>query len=174
LLDLDDVLADFMGAALRCHGWTWEEFEEVRKPGTWDMTGPMRLSHEAFWEPIRTEGEDFWANLDPLPWFDAVIKLVESVCKEWYIVSSPPNYLGARSGKEKWLRKAFGNDFDRYLLTPHKHLLANPQTVLIDDKEDNLFRFITSGGGGIIFPTRGNYRWPFADDPVQFLRTLLY
>lgn len=173
LLDLDEVLADFVGGALRVHGWTRERLETVWRPGTWSIVEPMGLTPEAFWEPINAMGDAFWLGLQPLPWAIDVVRIVDSVVDNWYIITSPGHHVSGYTGKIRWLRRFFGMTFERFVITQHKTLLARAGTLLIDDREDTVKAFEAAGGQGLLFPSRHNtlYRW--ADDPAKYLSGVL-
>lgn len=96
----------------------------------------------------------------------------ESFSDDWYVVSAPSRSAESYSGKARWLKAFFGNRFDRFALTAHKHLLANPNTILIDDREQNVTRFLAAGGVGIMFPCRYN-SYHEVTDPVSHIQSVL-
>ena len=170
LLDMDEVLADFTGGACCVHGWTPEQLQAQQPIGVWGIAEPMRLTEEEFWAPIVAAGKPFWVGLDELPWARSILDLVRSVTDDWFIVSRPGWDADCYSGKAVWLKGFFGNyKFDRFVLTAHKHLLACPGTILIDDSEDNVEQFIEAGGYGILFPCRHNKLHQYAYNPVGYL-----
>ncbi len=170
LLDMDEVLVDFVGGALAIHGWTREQFEAKRPREHWDMTGPMDLTNKQFWAPIHDAGEKFWIDLQPLPWAKELLSLVSAVSTESFIVTTPFGNAASYSGKAKWLTNYFGEGFNQWIPTWHKRLLAMPGAVLIDDREQNVLDFREAGGDGIIFPSLGNTLCDYADDPVGYLK----
>lgn len=172
LLDLDEVLADFVGGALAVHGWTRERLETVWAPGTWSIVEPMGLSLEEFWAPINAAGESFWVGLTPLRWAHDLLRLITEITDDWFIVSSPSQCVGAYSGKARWVQQFLGDGFDRLVITNHKHLLAKPGVILIDDREESVRKFIAVGGDGLTFPSRHNYLYQYANDPVSYLSHL--
>jgi hypothetical protein len=67
-LDLDGVLADFVGGARKRH--------RCDAPVTrWDFFGDWNLTPEQFWMPLADA--EFWAGLDKTPECDAVVRLAE-------------------------------------------------------------------------------------------------
>ena len=173
LVDLDEVIADFTGAALAVHGWTREELEQCREPGSWSIVNPMRLTLTEFWKPIRAKGEEFWMNIELLPWAHDLILLLTDGGYDWHIVTSPDEHVGSYTGKIKWLHKHFGWRLNRCWLNSHKHLLAKPGRILIDDREENIKAFEEHGGDGIIFPSMGNCIHRAAHNPVPHVAKLL-
>lgn len=168
LLDMDEVLVDFVGGALRAHGWSRYDFYKRHTPGSWAIERTMGLTAKQLWEPINAAGEQFWLDLEPLLWASDVVELVESFTADWHVISSPSRCPTSYTGKVVWLKRYFGTDFDRFALTPHKQIFANPSAVLIDDRDSNRDEFIAAGGRAITFPSLHNrlYREP---DPVNYV-----
>lgn len=161
---MDEVLVDFITAACEAHGITREQMEHYRAPGTWSIqtalghaltAGAEGLTDNEFWSPIHHRGVGFWEHLNKLPWYDEVIAWAENNFNEWYIVSAPSKESCSYTGKVNWLKREFGNRFDKFFLTPHKEMLAAPDRLLVDDRKMNLFKFMSRGGEGLLFPTKG-------------------
>lgn len=181
LLDLDEVLADFVGGAAKVWGTTKEELEKVWVLGTWHMDPALATvlgktvaeMEDEFWGPIDGHPE-FWSELEPLPWSGELIDLVSSLTDDWFIVSSPRNLECCRLGKERWIKRVFGKAFDRFHLTPYKHTLAMRDTVLIDDSDDNVKVFRANFGAyGIVFPKINNSLHAQRNDPMKHVRSTL-
>jgi hypothetical protein len=175
-LDADEVLFDFIGGAARVHGIESETLQAYRTPSQWDISRPLgelvlgrSFSQEEFWLPINHGGSEFWEKLSLLPWWEKLIQLVETYTTEWHIVSAPSRCPTSYTGKVKAFKKVFGQDFDRFILTPHKSLFAKPATILIDDREQNVTDFCDHGGSGLLFASMGNSLHAFADDPIRHL-----
>ena len=170
LLDLDEVLADFVGGALAAHRWTRERLNTVWQPGQWSIVEPMGLTVQQFWAPINNAGEKFWIELQPTPWMQPLVHTIQAMVGEaWYIVTSPSSNRLSWSGKLQWIHDHFGSQFDRVVFTAHKYLLANPQSILVDDRQETIERFMDYGGRGITFPSRHNYLHLYAVDPVGYV-----
>jgi 5'(3')-deoxyribonucleotidase len=170
LLDMDEVLTDFTGGVLRLLGVDKGEFQRSRPLGIWDITRHLGISHDELLAIIYKE-KDFWSNLAPLPW----ARELEEVLGEynWYVATYPALDSNCASGKVRWLRRFFGVNFDRYVITPHKMLLANPSTLLIDDNQDNLASFVHHGGYALLFPSLGNLLHAYAHNPVTYVEESL-
>lgn len=171
-IDLDEVIADFTGAALLALDEDPAEFQRDRPKGIWDITKHLGITHEVFWDAIDSRGEAFWEEIEPLPWAAGLIAGVsDSYYADWYILSSPGDGLHTWTGKLKWLDKYFGGEFQHAILTPHKHLLAQPGAILIDDRLSNICSWEAPetgkpGGSGILFPSLGNPLWKLAENPL--------
>lgn len=173
-LDADGVLADFDKAAMEVHGRTIDWLMAVRPRGLWDLTHPLGVTLDEFWEPIHNAGADFWENIELLPWAGELIKMLQGL--DWYVVTAPSTYKeGSPSyhGKIKWLERHFGWRISKCLLTSDKHLLARKGAILIDDRESNINAFTEAGGEGIIFPSLGNCLHSMAADPIPYVRKML-
>lgn len=153
LCDLDEVFADFRGAALRVHGWTRDDYDQKHVPGGWDMCIPLGLSADEFWQPIHELGERFWLGLQPLPWASSLRVVLDRFGLDWYIMTSPSRDPYCYVGKIKWMKRYFGQRFDRFIITTYKHLLAGASKILVDDREETVCRFRKHGGLGIVFPS---------------------
>jgi len=176
LLDMDEVLVDFDSGACEAHGITSQQMNHYRHPGQWSLIEPIgraktagmsALTLDEFWQPIHDAGAGFWENLNKLPWYDEVVGWAEINFEEWYIVSSPSRETCSYTGKVNWLKREFGSQFDRFFLTPYKELLATPNRILLDDREDNISEFEKHGGQGMLFPTRGGRLHQWADSPMS-------
>lgn len=171
LLDLDEVLCDFVGAACRVHGLP--AGFDPRSNGEYSLEQQWGITSEQFWGPINAKGVEFWEGLEPKPWNDSLLKLVQDFTDDWAIVSNPMNSPYAAQGKLMWLQKHLGTQADRYCLTPHKYLLANPNSILIDDCEANIQAFNTAGGRAILFPSQGNSLYSICKDPIPCVQKWL-
>lgn len=166
-VDMDGVVADFHTSACALHGMTMEQMAE--NYGTY-------WSGDRFWQPIHDGGAEFWENIKPLPWAYALIDLVRSLCDDnWYFLSSPSNQPSCHAGKVQWIHRFMGSDFNRMLLTPYKHLLAQPNHILIDDHEITVTRFNIEGGQTVLFPSSMNILKDShcVKDPINYVTPLL-
>lgn len=171
ILDMDEVLVDFLGGAFAIHGWAKGDLERVWPPGVWSCEGAMGLSVTEFWAPIHEVGEQFWLDLKPLPWMDKVVALVEELSQgNWIIATVPSCCPSSYSGKAKWLKRHFGTSFDKFAVTAHKHMFGSPGSVLIDDREETIKKFRLAGGYGVLFPRRNNSMHGFRGDVIEYLR----
>lgn len=188
LLDLDEVLADFVGGACALWGAPIQAVRDQWVPGTWGLVEPLSavlttrgrkspLSGEEFWR--RLDGNvDFWAELEHLPWMDDVLTLVKEYTEDWHIVTSPSWCDSSITGKVRWVKRHLGKKFTRILPTPHKYVCAMPGVVLVDDRESNVADFTVwkgkpTGADGILFPRLHNRNHPLEADPAKYLRAAL-
>lgn len=172
-LDMDGVVVDFAGSALRLHGYDVTKTLANWPTGEWDIAKVLGLSDAAFWSKIDDAGEDWWATLPKYPWADELIQLVSSLSQQWLFASCPSRFHGSSSGKVRWMQNEFGLHFRKYMLGEHKHLLANPDSLLIDDNEQSVTRFRSHCGRAILFPQPWNSLGA-VDNPIELIRAQLW
>jgi 5'(3')-deoxyribonucleotidase len=169
IVDMDEVLCDFINPAIRRHGWTRERLESQRE-GRWSCPEIMGLSNTQFWKPINNIGMTFWHHLPKLPWFEELVDLLDQATdRHWWIATSPDSTVGSRAGKFMWLQAHLPKLVERTFVTGHKAALAKPGRYLIDDRPKNITNFIEEGGEGIIFPHEGNELHAHASCPVPYV-----
>lgn len=180
-IDMDDVLADFIGGILKVHGWTPEKLEEVHDRNRWSVIESMGMTEEEFWEPVRRgsclfsfSARNFWAHLAIKKFAWDVLNWAESIADEWYILSAPQNYAECYAGKVNWIQQYLGDKFENFILTKHKTLFAGEGTLLVDDRKETVEAFREAGGIGIVYPTRYNRLSSFVDDPITYLEKGLH
>ena len=148
-LDLDGVLVDFVGGALKLHGKELPHHET-----SWDFMAQLGIGPEAFWSPM---GEDFWANLEPTPEMPHIVELVEShFNRDVYLCTSPCQTPGCTTGKARWVEKHLPNYRRKLILLGGKDLFAGPNRVLIDDHDKNVEAWRLAGGMAVLVPRPWN------------------
>jgi 5'(3')-deoxyribonucleotidase len=146
LLDMDEVLTDFVGGALALWGHTVESVLPHWAAGSWSVVPPLAaalgqpsFTDSDFWGRINGEEEGFWLKLRAHPWAGDLIRLAEAESgDDWYVVSAPSRHPRSLSGKASWLKAFVGPNFDRLIPTRYKHVPAQPGVVLIDDSDRNV------------------------------------
>ncbi len=168
LLDMDDVLVDFVGQAHRYHRLPYDPENYPYPLGVFEVFPPegSGLSEDQFWN----FPEEFWASL---PWTKEgkrILDLAEIFFDDVYLCSTPTKSPESASGKMKWIRSNMPDYARKFVLTPAKWLCANKDTVLVDDGDHNVDAFYNAGGRTILVPRawnaehRNDYR---ADDFVH-------
>ena len=163
-LDMDGVLADFN---TRCA----DVFGQPEK-GTFEKDPPLvenSAEHfgfedaHAFWQAIGRHGAfDFWSRIEPMPWCNILYnRLFNAPFVDRVLVcTSPARNPDSAKAKLMWLQGQIGglSPFRDWVLVPseHKHYLAGPNRVLIDDRESNIEDWRSAGGIGYLFPMPWN------------------
>ena len=152
LVDLDGVLANFFDAALKL----WE-FDAAKYPaGEWDIPTVLQITPSDFWSRIDKD-ENFWRSLDPYPWTVPIIGWLDSTGLPWTVATSPSRNPQCASQKIEWMRKHFDRpQFTDYMIGSRKELMASQKTLLIDDSDTNVEKFINADGIAYLFPQHWN------------------
>lgn len=108
------------------------------------------------WRMIENYGEDWWVDLETFPWSMKLFEELRRRAGLFSILTSPSRNPICASGKMKWMKKHFGEDFKDFLIGSVKHLCACPNSLLINDDRNNVLKFRQHGGYA--------FRWP---DPLE-------
>lgn len=144
-MDLDGVLADFVGGVLDQHGRTDIPISSVR----WNLEDQLGITAEQLWAD---KGFDFWYYLDPLPDGMELLRRVEALVglDKVGILSSPCDTEGCRDGKQQWVNKHLPQYRKRLFLGSAKELFAGPTKILVDDYDGNAQKFYQAGGWSVL------------------------
>ena len=138
--DMDGVIVDFEG-------------------GYEKLTGKnIRNSHvkgdSAFWQPITDAGEAYWTDLE---WMSDGKQLWDYI-KQYSpkLLSAPSRQESSKTGKEKWVTQHIPGTPLILKSAEQKQLYASPNSILIDDRADNIQRWKAAGGIGILHTSASN------------------
>jgi len=151
-LDLDGVVVDFIGGALRQHGWNDLNSATV----SWTFWRDKGLSDTDFWE---SKNHEFWANLEITEDGLEILNVVERIVgrNNIFICSSPCLTKGCTSGKATWVDRHLPVGYgQRLVLTGRKEVMAGKDRILIDDHDENLQQFASAGGRTCCVPRPWN------------------
>jgi 5'(3')-deoxyribonucleotidase len=168
LLDVDGVLADFVGAVLKL----------VNKPkvkiNRWDFHEQICMTANELWATIDLVGHDFWANIPMLPWVNKLIDVVyrHGMVDNTLLCTSPSLSDECNSGKIAWIRKNLPGFSRRFMVTPCKHLLRG-DFILVDDSDENCERFWEIKQEAILFPQPWNKNRKHCDNRLQYVENEL-
>jgi len=169
LLDMDGVLCNWVKPVCELLDVPYQETLDNWKVGTHNLAGNLEMDRAKVWEVIDSAGEDFWANLELFPWTEDMWEHCESLA-DTYILTCPSLHPQSLSGKLRWMQKHRNRFFRKYLVGPPKFLCAAEDTLLIDDKDENIEKFIERGGNGILFPQPWNRNHELATEPAVRLK----
>lgn len=136
LIDADDVLADFMGAALKLINDTLGADYQRHQIDKWDIFDALGIPEQQFILDDAVINNRFCANIEPIPGAREMVDRLQHAFGNVYVVTSPydaPNWMNER---QKWLEEHMGVPLDFQLHARAKHTVAG--CVLIDDKPQNL------------------------------------
>lgn len=162
-LDLDGTVVNFVKGAFQSHN---KELPVKVNHNFWKDWG---LSNNQFWSVIDKD-IDFWANLEPMPWFNTMIDIVKDYDPNFYILTAPALHENCYFGKRRWVVKHFGLYYDRLIICSDKHLVINGHKdhVLIDDNEK--YEKDIDEANFILFPAIQNRLNYLLDNPMPYLR----
>ena len=177
-LDVDEVLADWIGPALRLLGYVPSEVYarwDTLTPRPWDVFDvvPRPPSCDGVTDLIDAAGASFWADLPTYPW---ALELYNT-CQLFgptTLLTSPSKHASSHAGKFDWMQRVFGRGFRNYFMGSVKYRVAHPGALLIDDSPKNCESFRAHGGHAILFPGVGNdlHHIP-GDERVAYVREQL-
>jgi hypothetical protein len=135
--DMDGVLSDFDKRFM--------EFSDGIPPGQYEQ----RRGKEEFWKLIDdTVGVPFWAGMDWMSDGKEYWNYIEKYNP--IILSAPSKKEESKYGKRIWKKRNMPNN--KMILVPawKKKEYANPTSILIDDRADNINQWEAAGGIGIL------------------------
>lgn len=159
-IDIDGVLADFVGGAIKIHNKDESILEEFE--GSYDIASVFGMTEEDFWKHINDDIDNFYSNLKPTEEckeiIDAVVELKHrnDIDVEISVITSRHESL--KESTTNWLYNNIpplrGH---RLIFNENKSQFAKPNAILIDDSDEQLLPFITQGGNIIPIHRPWNY-----------------
>jgi len=137
-VDMDGVLTDFVRAFRSI-----SDDAGAKTPDRYeDKYGTV-----VFYNLIKKHGIDYWKNMN---WMSDGKKLWSYVkYKNPTILSTPfTGFKPSYDGKIAWIGKNLGSI--KYILSDKKEKYSTDNSVLIDDRQKNISRWISSGGKAIL------------------------
>ena len=149
---MDGVIADFDKGIGLWYDITFTEEEKME--WEYDLEA-HNLSAKAFWEGL---GFEFWESL---PWTytgQILYDSLEDICDPVILTSPPWSSPNAVDGKTAWIKKNTPKIWKekRFAFASNKFYFAHADTLLIDDKPENVELFVEAGGNAILYPAPWN------------------
>jgi len=148
-IDLDGVCCDWVGKAIQTFGINADDIDVSRILSSCDFSVNKLVSERYMWDIIDDFGPQWWEDIAIFPW----AKRLWNECSqlgETCFLTKPSKEGSSAAGKLNWIKEHFCTD--RFMIGPRKHLLASPNSVLIDDMYENVANFIQWGGHAKLFP----------------------
>ncbi len=124
--DLDGVLVDFVKGFSKI-----SNDPKIKYPKKYEEKYGTRV----FWELIKSQGTDFWKNLEWMPNGKQLWKYIRY--KNPIIMSTPAmGFKPSYDGKKEWVYNNLGNY--KIILTDKKYKYSNKNSILIDDMDYNI------------------------------------
>ena len=138
--DMDGVLADFESG--------YEELTGI------DLQGEFKPEGEEFWNPISKAGVGFWAGLKWMPGGQRLWDYLKPFNP--VLLSAPSREQSSRIGKHVWVKHKIPGTKLILRYASQKQELANPESILIDDRQVNIDQWEAAGGIGILHTNADN------------------
>jgi len=129
--DMDSVLVDFERG-----------YKELTGEEASYATDPNK-----FWEPITKAGAGFWIKLQWMPDGKQLWDYIKGYNPE--LLSAPSREESSRIGKFTWVKRNMSGTKLILRSAERKQEFATPNSILIDDRADNIKRWNDAGGVGI-------------------------
>lgn len=170
-LDMDGVITDFRRGVCEAFGFSYDN--PTRKWIFWDdwpnVTFEMvdAICVQEFWRTLNFthDGKTLlygWVGL--MNKFDDIT-----------LLTTPMPNPGTWTGKYLWVKENMPAKFmeNIIMLRGSKAQLAGPNTLLIDDKDENIQEFVAAGGQGILVPRPWNELHDWANETLQVVKNSL-
>lgn len=156
---MDAVIADFLPSALRVLNRKYRKdnpatIKEYQEYGQFSIADFYGISKEQFWAAVDSD-QYFWINMQPFPWAAQLVGFLNEFAPVT-IASSPHTSRICIADKVEWLQKHLNIKSEGCMFGARKYLMANPETLLIDDLQSNVDDFISHGGKAICVPSNWN------------------
>ena len=171
MLDIDGVLANFRKGV----------HEAFNKPYDYSTLSPKWYFWDD-WSDVTTKMVNdiciikFWQNL---PWMHDGYDILTAIEYKFaptqiYLLTTPMPNVESATGRWLWIKNHMGMYYKRTIITQApKHLLARPNTLLIDDKDENVDGFREAGGKALLVPRPWNRAHLQADRTVEVVKEFL-
>jgi 5'(3')-deoxyribonucleotidase len=113
-----------------------------------DLLGylPKKELSPGIWNKINKAGKKFWSTMH---WLEDSRKLWDNIKKhDPTILSSPSEHPSSIEGKKEWLKRELPGI--PYIISSKKEKHADSESILIDDRENNIKKWKEAGGIGIL------------------------
>lgn len=171
LVDLDGVLVSFLDEALKPFNTNVADlYEASESKGEWAVEKLLGITQKKFWE--KNPGSVFEKarmTNDADDIMSVVEDFAEATGAKIFFCTSPSQDPDAYTAKARWVKRYYNDLYikGRLIITSHKYLLANPDTVLIDDSDKNCEAFMQAGGHVVLVPRPWNSMWEAAEQHAK-------
>ena len=161
-LDMDGVLVNFLGGLHKSLNIPYSYENYPYEKGKWNMFTDIKGFDDipaTFKECNDCCTTSFWRHLDWMHDGRDILRTILGTLglEKVYFLTMPMPNLESASGKMIWVNDNLSIYLKRTIITQApKHLLARPNTLLIDDKDENVDGFCEAGGKALLVPRPWN------------------
>ena len=119
---------------------------------------------------------NFWKNLEWMYDGHGILRAVLNKFNHYqiYLLTTPMPNVESPTGRWLWIKNNLPEFYKQVIITQApKSLLAQPDTLLIDDKDENIDGFVKAGGSGILTPRPWNELHGWANETLQVVENSL-
>lgn len=158
---MDGVIVNFVKGVARLLNVNYADFMANWIDGNYPIESHPFLQEmdikPSIYALLNQQPADFWENLEMTGEATELLRFITGNFQNVYFLSTPLNNAASHAGKYNWIRKHETRiKKSNYIFTKHKRLLAKPNTILIDDKDQNCIDFMNADGNAILYPQRWN------------------
>lgn len=156
-LDMDGVLADFVGGACKAHNRTC--YDHPSHYGEFQLEKIWGITPAEFWKP--TNSFEFWASLAKTPEADMIVETAVKLVgwENIAILTSPSLHESCVPAKRYWIEKYYPRLTKNMIFAWGKGFIAGPGKLLVDDRDRNVDDFRAAGGQAVLVPRLWNRRY---------------
>jgi 5'(3')-deoxyribonucleotidase len=147
-LDMDGVCTDFYKRVMQAFNQPYPPAEWPARVG--ETHKIFNITPEEFWTSLQEKDPHFWEHMEAFPYFTSFYEELSKLAPVYYL-TAPNHDPTCLKGKVAWMQKQHGSSFMNYIITTHKHFIAKPNHILIDDTPIKLDNFRSHGGHGVLF-----------------------
>ena len=178
-LDMDGVLVNFLGGLHKSLNVPYSYENYPYEKGKWNMLTDIKGFDDipaTFEQCNDCCTTSFWRHLRWMPDGYDILTAVEYkfTPAQIYLLTTPMPNIESPTGKWLWVKNHMSMYYKRTIITQApKHLLARPDTLLIDDKDENVDGFREAGGKALLVPRPWNRAHLQAGQTVEMVREFL-
>lgn len=153
-LDMDGVLADFVGAVCKAHNRP-DPYLDKANLGIFWFDKIWGMSQKDFFEPCNF---DFWRKLEPTREYFRIVQWAVSKVgtDNVAILTSPSQNHGCVEGKREWIKEHIPVLAGNIIFTSAKKFMSGAGRHLVDDADHNVEAWVKSGGSATLLPRPWN------------------
>lgn len=170
-LDMDGVLADFVGGVCKAHKRTC--YDKPEHLGEFSLEKCWGVTAAEFWWP--TNNWHFWANLEKTYEADAIVAMaIDAVgVKNVAILTSPSLDPSCVPAKRAWVEKYYPQLAKTMIFSWRKGIIGGSHRVLVDDRDRNIDDWEEAGGYGVLVPRPWNVAYKESNITLSVIQTKL-
>jgi 5'(3')-deoxyribonucleotidase len=118
----------------------------------------------------------FWQNLEWMHDGHDILRVIfdKFSASQIYLLTTPMPNIESPTGKWLWVHDQIPAYIKRTIITQApKFLLARPDTLLIDDKDQNIDEFVEAGGRGCLVPRPWNCAHFCTNQTIEVVKDFL-